>query len=226
LPQHTRFTSTEENIRLYKQKNYQDASVDDQRNIYVCRLNKKTDEEQLKQLVQRCGEVESVKIIYEQENSKQKSKGYGFILFKTNEAAAKAVTFLRSEGFGASFAKPSLSLKLKELHDNNSTNLYFANLPLFWEERELLQLMEQKGFNDDQIQSIRVMRKKYMDCSFGFVKLESRSTAEEVIKALNGSMLKENGRALGVRFADTFEQKKLKTTIRQRSSSSAASVSE
>ncbi len=70
-------------------------------------------------------------------------KGCGFILFASRDEAAVAIRVLNDRGFEASFAKgDSPSLRLRQLSDADSTNLYLANLPIEFSERRVAELLE------------------------------------------------------------------------------------
>ena len=70
-------------------------------------------------------------------------KGCGFILFASREEAGVAIRALNERGFECSFAKgDSPSLRLRQLSDVESTNLYLANLPIEWDEVRVAELLE------------------------------------------------------------------------------------
>lgn len=61
-------------------------------NIYVGNLNYRVREDDLKQVMEEYGTVESVKIIKDRETGK--SKGFGFVETPDDEAAKKAIAEL------------------------------------------------------------------------------------------------------------------------------------
>ena len=61
-------------------------------NIYVGNLNYRVREDDLKQVMEEYGTVESVKIIKDRETGK--SKGFGFVEMPDDEAAKKAIAEL------------------------------------------------------------------------------------------------------------------------------------
>ena len=67
-------------------------------NIYVGNLNYRVREEDLKQVMEEYGVVDSVKIIKDRETGK--SKGFGFVEMPDDEAAKKAIAELRSSDGG------------------------------------------------------------------------------------------------------------------------------
>lgn len=70
-------------------------------------------------------------------------KGCGFILFTSRDEASVAIRILNERGFEASFAKgDSPSLRLRQLSDTESTNLYLANLPVEYDEARVAKLLE------------------------------------------------------------------------------------
>ena len=65
-------------------------------NIYVGNLNYRVREDDLKQVMEEYGTVESVKIIKDRETGK--SKGFGFVEMPDDEAAKKAIAEAEYEG--------------------------------------------------------------------------------------------------------------------------------
>ena len=66
-------------------------------NIFVAKLSYQTSEEQLEQLFQKFGEVESAKIIFDKYQGR--SKGYGFVEMPNDEEALEAINSLNDTEF-------------------------------------------------------------------------------------------------------------------------------
>jgi cold-inducible RNA-binding protein len=65
--------------------------------IYIGNLTYQTDEESLKELFGKIGEVNSVKIITDETG---RSKGFGFVEMSSDEDAEKAISGLNGTSFG------------------------------------------------------------------------------------------------------------------------------
>ena len=66
-------------------------------NIFVANLSFQTKEEELKQLFEEFGEVESVKIITDRYSGR--SKGYGFVEMPVEDDGLKAIESLNEQEF-------------------------------------------------------------------------------------------------------------------------------
>jgi len=70
-------------------------------------------------------------------------KGCGFILFGSRDQAGVCIRVLNERGFECSFAKgDSPSLRLRQLSNADSTNIYLANLPIDYTETKVAELLE------------------------------------------------------------------------------------
>lgn len=66
-------------------------------NIFVAKLNFRTEEDQLRQLFEGYGEVDSVKIIMDRDTGR--SKGFGFVEMPDDEEAMNAINDLNDREF-------------------------------------------------------------------------------------------------------------------------------
>jgi len=66
-------------------------------NIFVAKLNYRTNEDSLQQLFENYGEVSSAKIIFDRIEGR--SKGFGFVEMTDDEAAQKAIDELNDTEF-------------------------------------------------------------------------------------------------------------------------------
>ena len=66
-------------------------------NIFVARLNYRTNEDSLQKLFENYGEVSSAKIIFDRIEGR--SKGFGFVEMSDDEAAQKAIEELNDSEF-------------------------------------------------------------------------------------------------------------------------------
>ncbi|KAH6938119.1 hypothetical protein HPB50_007038 [Hyalomma asiaticum] len=94
-------------------------------------------------VAERYGNIISTKAILDKDTNK--CKGYGFVDFESPLAAEKAVKALQAQGVQAQMAKQQ---------EQDPTNLYMANLPLYMAEQDLEQLLQAHG----AVISTRILR--------------------------------------------------------------------
>lgn len=97
-------------------------------------------------------------------------------MYETQQEAVYAISQLEELGYQASFAKAtatpvmgdSFTCKLKELQDENSTNLYMSNLPLSLSDDDLKALID-----PHEILSLKILKDPITGLcrGVGFVKL-------------------------------------------------------
>ncbi|KAF7324749.1 hypothetical protein MKEN_00516700 [Mycena kentingensis (nom. inval.)] len=100
--------------------------------------------------------------------------------------------------------------RMERLADKTSSNLYMEGLPLTIDEPTLAALVSPYAIRSSRFFQTRLSSPPRI---IAFVRLESRSAAEEIIERLHGRLvrgLNEAGGRLSVRFADTSEQKELR----------------
>lgn len=84
-------------------------------NIFVARLSYQTTEEQLEQLFQKFGEVESAKIIFDKYEGR--SKGFGFVEMPNEDEALEAINSLNETEFDG---RQIVVKKARAKEDNDS----------------------------------------------------------------------------------------------------------
>uniref|UniRef100_A0A8C6TAN5 RNA binding motif, single stranded interacting protein 2b n=1 Tax=Neogobius melanostomus TaxID=47308 RepID=A0A8C6TAN5_9GOBI len=145
-------------------------------NLYIRGLHPGTTDQDLVKLCQPYGKIVSTKAILDKTTNK--CKGYGFVDFDSPGSAQKAVTALKAGGVQAQMAKQQ---------EQDPTNLYISNLPLYMDEQELENML--KPFS--QAISTRILR----DASgtsrgVGFARMESTEKCEAIIQHFNGKYIK------------------------------------
>lgn len=187
-------------------------------NIYIRGLPINTTDESLYSLCIRWGKIISSKAIVDMRT--YECKGFGFVMYETEEQARTALAALNNVGYHVSFAKSmthasqeSYSTKLKNLEDMTSMNIYISNLPLDYDNEKLLAL-----FGDYKVLSHRILKNNDgTSRGVGFARFCSREIAQRVIDTFNNVTLKGAKYPLQVRFADSIAQKKLKNQVATRS---------
>jgi len=182
-------------------------------NIYIRGLPPTTTDESLHSMCSIYGTITSSKAIIDQKQGD--CKGYGSVMYETEEQAKHAIEQLTRLGLQVSFAKvgyESFSTRLKNLQDLASTNIYLSNLPLDMNEQQLEDL-----FKPYKVVSNRILRdNNNTSRGVGFARMEDRDSALAIIHKFNGYQLPGANLPLQVRFADSLAQKKLKGTARKR----------
>ncbi|KAJ7773950.1 hypothetical protein B0H16DRAFT_1408698 [Mycena metata] len=133
---------------------------------------------------------------------------HGTIATETPSASSLAGWEQESAGDGS--ADSTFKAKMERLADKSSTNLYIEGLPLSIDEATLAALV-----SPYPIRSSRFFQTKLSSPPriIAFVRLETRSAAEEIIERLHGRMVRgwnDPGSRISVRFADTSEQRELR----------------
>ncbi|CAJ0834836.1 12661_t:CDS:2 [Entrophospora sp. SA101] len=173
-------------------------------NIYIRGLPPTTTDDSLHTTCSVYGNITSSKAIIDQKQGD--CKGYGFVMYETEDQAKHAIEQLTRLGLQVSFAKESFSTRLKNLQDLASTNIYLSNLPLDMKEQQLEEI-----FSPYKVVSNRILRDQNgTSRGVGFARMEDRDSALEIIKKFNGYQLPGASLPLQVRFADSLAQKKLK----------------
>jgi RNA recognition motif-containing protein len=91
------------------------------------------DENYLKQISYRFGDIKSTKAIIEKQTNK--CKGYGFVDYKNPEDARTALIEMKKE---------QKDVQLAKQREQDPTNLYFANLPADITEERLTEMLINK----------------------------------------------------------------------------------
>ncbi|BEI99625.1 hypothetical protein CcaverHIS631_0406680 [Cutaneotrichosporon cavernicola] len=132
---------------------------------------------------------------------------YAFVMFDSNQAAAKFIEGLTAAGIPAIFGRETAHLKHQALQDPHSSNCYFADIPLEFTEQDMR----------DLVYPARIASMRFLLDSNGnrrgtaMVRMESRHQAEEVIARLD-LKYKPMGysKCIQVRIADSENQKAFK----------------
>ncbi|BFY97551.1 hypothetical protein BsWGS_00594 [Bradybaena similaris] len=163
-------------------------------NLYIRGLNPNTTDKDLVNLCNSFGKITSTKAIIDQTTNK--CKGYGFVDFENPQAAELAVQALQNQGIQAQMAKQQ---------EQDPTNLYIANLPVYFMEKNLENMFKEYG----TVISTRILRKPDgISRGVGFARMESKEKCDQIINAFNNKMLPGSTEPLLVKFADSGSKKK------------------
>ncbi|KAI9329320.1 hypothetical protein BDR26DRAFT_728790 [Obelidium mucronatum] len=173
-------------------------------NLYIKGLKNTCTDEDLYNMCQVYGNIHSSKAILDL--TTHECKGFGFVMYETMEESQLALNELTKLGYNVSFAKETFNTRLKNLQDEESTNVYVSNLPLEMDEDGMLLL-----FSPHTVVSTKILRDPATQLSrgVGFARMDSRHAAQAIITEFNGRPL-DSGQCLQVRFADSAAQKRFK----------------
>jgi len=171
-------------------------------NLYIRGLPPNTTDEDLRNMCQGLGQINSTKAIVDK--STGQCKGYGFVDFDTADGATKAVKQLVTKNVQAQMARQQ---------EQDPTNLYITNLPLTYTERELETLLQRHG----SVISTRILRDdRGTSRGVGFARMDTPETCENIIKTLNGHQLEGHPQKLVVKFADGNKKRQQQKQLEQR----------
>nr|GAT51866.1 predicted protein [Mycena chlorophos] len=111
---------------------------------------------------------------------------------------------------GSTSGDSTFKARMERLSDKSSTNLYIEGLPLSIDEATLAALVSPYSIRSSRFFQTRLSNPPRI---IAFVRLETRSAAEEIIERLHGRMVRgwnDPGSRISVRFADTTEQRELR----------------
>lgn len=167
-------------------------------NLYIRGLNPNTTDKDLVNLCNSFGKITSTKAIIDQTTNK--CKGYGFVDFENPQAAELATQTLQGQGIQAQMAKQQ---------EQDPTNLYIANLPIYFMEKNLENMFKEYG----TVISTRILRKPDgLSRGVGFARMENKEKCDQIINAFNNKMLPGCTEPLLVKFADSGNKKKTTPT--------------
>ncbi|KAJ6468138.1 hypothetical protein C8R47DRAFT_1055978 [Mycena vitilis] len=128
--------------------------------------------------------------------------------------SASSLAGWEQESAGDGSADSTFKAKMERLSDKSSTNLYIEGLPLSIDEATLAALVSPYSIRSSRFFQTKLSSPPRI---IAFVRLETRSAAEEIIERLHGRMVRgwnDPGSRISVRFADTSEQRELRRSER------------
>nr|CCC93035.1 poly(A)-binding protein 1 [Trypanosoma congolense IL3000] len=181
------------------QPHHREEQLKQYTNLYVKNLDPSVDDEKLKEVFAKFGEVTSAKVRDLGNNS---SVGFAYVAYATHEAAAKAVEELDEKS--STLAKEGMKLSVcrfrsreerqrerervrreRQQQHGKYPNLYVKNFDDTVTSEKLKELFERFG----ETVSVSVMMDKATQVSrcFGFVSFKEQSAASQAIQELHGS---------------------------------------
>ncbi|CAF3328199.1 unnamed protein product [Rotaria sp. Silwood1] len=167
-------------------------------NLYIKNLPPDYSDQDLAKLVEGCGKVKSMKAIIDKQTNK--CKGFGFIDFESNEDAQMAIAQLQKKGFTAQLAKSS------QQQEQDTTNLYFANLDPQMTEQDLRQALSQYG----TVVSVRILRDQQKQSrGVGFARMNDKEQCQAIINRFHNQSFPDFAdKHVHVKFADASNKNK------------------
>lgn len=179
-----------ENISDCENSNSSSGSENLRKNLIINYLPPTMDEEEIKSLFSRVGEIANVKLIRDKHGlfadplnpaTRGQSLGYGFVNYHRAEDAEQAIKILnglrlQNKTIKVSYARPS-SESIKD------TNLYISGLPRTMIQEELEKIFEPFG----TIITSRVIFNASNTKGVGFIRFDKKDEAIQAIQQLNNS---------------------------------------
>jgi len=163
-------------------------------NLYIRGLDETTTDDDLFEMCKKYGEIKSTKSIIDKQTNK--CKGYGFVDFRKEEDAIKALNDLKT--------KEKKDVQLAKQREQDPTNLYFANLPLDVDEKQLNEMLKERY--SANINSTRIMRERNgQSKGVGFARIDDNKLCDKIIQELNGKSFPDHAnksKLLLVKLAD------------------------
>lgn len=167
-----------------------DSPLDEMCTLFISNLDFQTTEEEVIDLFKSCGPVSDFRLV---KNFKCLSKGFGYLVFKTHEAAVKGLDMDRTPLKGRPvFVSPydpeNHTHKFKYATGMEKDKLFVSGLPLSMNESDIREAFQPHG----DIKSIRLVTYRNGH-SKGLCYLDyyDAATAAKVMEAMNGSELED-----------------------------------
>jgi len=165
-------------------------------NIFVKNLDKSIDNKTLFDTFSMFGNILSCKVAT---NDKSESRGYGFVHYETDEAAAKAIEKVNGMVIaGKKVYVAAFKPKAQRGADQNTyTNLYVKNLPTDMTKERFEEMFQEHG---KVTSSMLATDEEGKAKGFGFINYESNEEAVKAVESLNDTELDgmEEGKKLFV----------------------------
>lgn len=168
-------------------------------NLYIKNLSAEFSDQDLAKLVEGCGKVKSMKAIIDKQTNK--CKGFGFIDFETTEDAKMAIAKLQNLGYVAQLAKST------QQQEQDTTNLYFANLDPNMTEQDLKDALGEFG----TVISVRILRNPDNKVSrgVGFARMNDKEQCQAIINRFHNRNFEGfSDKQVHVKFADANNKNK------------------
>ena len=197
------------------------TKTNESHNCFVRKIPKEMPASELDKIFSQCGTVKSLKISRDADHS---SRGYGFVCFDTEEAAAKAADTLCESNTRDEILAVKWNPRDRTQVRNLFNNLYVKNYPEEWTDEQLTAMFLPYG----NVGSLIQFKKEALG-SFAFVCFQGEDKndhqygpehASKAIEALNGKDM-GNGKILYVKPALSASKRKeelLRETIKYKNS--------
>lgn len=156
-------------------------------NIFIKNLHESVSHVHLHEIFSKFGKIVSCKVVVTEDG---KSKGYGFVNFDSEEAAAAAIENANGTEIQGKQVYVGKFIKKQErsgsFGDQKFTNLYIKNL----EKDVTVESLSEKFSTFGKITNVVVMKDENGNSKgFGFVNFESPDDAKNAVESMNGSQL-------------------------------------
>jgi len=176
---------------------------DSQRNLIVNYLPNSLTPAAFKNMFSPFGEIDNCRIIFDKLTGV--SQGYGFVKYKSTEAAAKAIEIMNGQSVENKTIKVSLAHPIPGVTGTEQANLYVANLPKHLTKIDLEQMFIPYGTLIET--KILLDPATGMSRGVGFVRFAVKEQAQVAIDSLHNQIPIGSETPIVVRFSDTKDDK-------------------
>ncbi|KAK9093804.1 hypothetical protein Scep_025273 [Stephania cephalantha] len=149
-------------------------------------------EEELQDLCEPFGELAEVRLM--KDKGTGESKGYAFIVFRSRDAAQKAIEVLHSKEFKGKTVRCSLS--------QAKHKLFIGNIPKSWRDEEFRAAIEKNGPGVENIDLVKDPQNPSRNRGFAFVEYYNNACADYARQKMSDPQFKLEGYTPTVSWAD------------------------
>lgn len=167
-----------------------ESPLDEMCTLFISNLDFKTTEEEVMALFRSCGEISDFRLV---KNFKCLSKGFGYLVFKSHEAAVKGLDMDRTPLNGRPvFVSPydpeNHTHKFKYSTGLEKNKLFISGLPLSMTENDVKAVFEPHG----RVKDIRLVTyRNGHSKGLCYLDYHDAETAAKAMEALNGTELED-----------------------------------
>lgn len=167
-----------------------DSPLDEMCTLFISNLDFKTTEEDVIALFKSCGDISDFRLV---KNFKCLSKGFGYLVFKTHEAAVKGLDMDRiplngRPVFVSPYDPENHTHKFKYSTTMENDKLFVSGLPLSMSESDIKEAFQPHG----DIKDIRLVTyRNGHSKGLCYIDYHDAATAAKVMEAMNGTEIED-----------------------------------
>lgn len=179
-----------------------DSKINNRCNLIVNYLPQSLKEHDFNLLFSKIGPLKTCKLMFDRQTGY--SFGYGFVEYVNEADAQKAIETVN--GYQIEHKRLKVALARPNCEDTKNTNLYIRNIPITYDEAQLMELFSQYG---DVVQ-VRLLRDQNTNFSrrIGFVIMSTKPMAQLAIQHLDNTVPNGATEPICVKYADEEGKKR------------------